>query len=204
MGHLCMAAAECGYKEIDQQLREQFIHRLNDRVMLDDIIRELTSKTNSDQTTSKDVLAWAKRVKAQSMQASVLNDITETKTFDKIKNAPESKNTWGGRESNIATHQRWPCRYCGAGHTPTQCPAYGKTCTACGKTGHYRKVCSSKRNHTVHEVEIEMGPDSQGEDIQIVSMQVGETALEIPYKINTGSEGNLMPLYIFKKNYSKT
>ena len=57
----------------------------------------------------------------------------------------------------------------------------------------------------VHEVEIEMGPDSQGEDIEIVSinslylnrkwslimanleMQVGETALEIPYKIDTGS-----------------
>ena len=30
-------------------------------------------------------------------------------------------------------------------------------------------------------------------------MQAGETALEIPYKINTGSEGNLMPLYIFQK-----
>ena len=30
-------------------------------------------------------------------------------------------------------------------------------------------------------------------------MQVGETALEIPYKIDTGSEGNLMPL-----NCSKT
>ena len=66
-----------------------------------------------------------------------------------------------------------------------------------------------------------MGPDSQGEDILIVSinslylnrkcplliahleMQVGETALEIPYKINTGSEGNLMPLYIFKKTIQK-
>ena len=40
MGHLCMAAAECGYKEEDHQLKEQFIHRLNDGVMLDEIIRE--------------------------------------------------------------------------------------------------------------------------------------------------------------------
>ena len=62
-----------------------------------------------------------------------------------------------------------------------------------------------------------MGPDSQGEDIESVSinslhlnrkwslitahleMQLGKTALEIPYKIDTGSEGNLMPLYIFQK-----
>ena len=71
MAHLHMAAAECGYKEVDQQLKEQFIHRLNNRVMLGEIIRELTSKTNSEQTTSEDVLAWAKRVKVQRAQASI-------------------------------------------------------------------------------------------------------------------------------------
>ena len=52
-----MAAAECGYKEMDRQLKEQFIHRLNDKIMLDIIIRELTSRTSNVQMTSKDVLA---------------------------------------------------------------------------------------------------------------------------------------------------
>ena len=33
-------------------------------------------------------------------------------------------------------------------------------------------------------------------------MQVGKTALEIPYKIDMGSEGNLMPLYIFQKLFA--
>ena len=28
--------------------------------------------------------------------------------------------------------------------------------------------------------------------------QVGKTATEIPYKIDTGSEGNIMPLHIYK------
>ena len=91
MGHLCMAAAKCGYNEIDQQLKEQFIHGLKDRVILDEVIRELTSKSNSEETISEDVLVWAKRVEAQRAQASVLNDITETKTFDKVKNAPVKK-----------------------------------------------------------------------------------------------------------------
>ena len=214
MGCLCMAAVECGYKEMDRELKEQFIHGLNDKVMLEEIIWELTSKTSSQQTTSKDVLAWAKRVKVQRVQASILNDITETKTFDKVKKEPDLKNTQG-REANIATHQRWLCSYCGGSHAPRQCPVYGKTCTICGKMGHFRKVCRSKRSHAVHEVEIEVGPDSQGEDIEIVSinslylnkkwslimanldMQAGETVLEVPYKINTHSEGNLLPLYIF-------
>ena len=54
-----MAAAECGYKEVDSQFKEQFIHGLNDKIMLDEFIRELMSRTGNVQTTSKDVLEWA-------------------------------------------------------------------------------------------------------------------------------------------------
>ena len=211
-----MAAAECGYKEVDRQLKEQFIHGLNDNIMLDEIIRELTSRTGNVQMTSEDVLVWAKRVEAQGAQASVLNDITETRAFNKVKKETEPKNTWG-REVQVAIHQRWPCRYCGGSHAPRQFPAYGKMCAACSKMGHFRKVCRSKRNCEVHEVEIDMEPESQAEDTEIVSinslyvnrkwssimakleMQVGKTALEIPYKIDTGREGNIMLIYIFQK-----
>ena len=75
----------------------------------------------------------------------------------------------------------------------------------------------SKRNCAVHAVKIEVAPEPNEEDIETVSinsiylnrnqslitahlkMQVGKTATEIPYKIDTGSEGNIMPLHIFKK-----
>ena len=92
-----MAAAECGYKEVDRQLKEQFIHGLNDKIMLDKIIRELTSKTSNMQMTSKDVLAWAKRVKAQRVQAAVLNDLTEIKAFGKIKKGLNQRAPGGER-----------------------------------------------------------------------------------------------------------
>ena len=61
MGWLQIAAAECGYKEVDRQFKEQFIHGLNDKIMLDEIIRELTPRTGNVKTTSEDVLAWAKK-----------------------------------------------------------------------------------------------------------------------------------------------
>ena len=57
MGRLCMVAAECGCREIDRQFKEQFIHGLNDKGMLDEIIKELTTKSNNEQTTSEGVLA---------------------------------------------------------------------------------------------------------------------------------------------------
>ena len=69
----------------------------------------------------------------------------------------------------------------------------------------------------MHEVKMEMVQGPQEEVIETVGinsvylnrnwslitaqleMQVGETTLEVPYKIDTSSEGNLMPFYIFKR-----
>ena len=85
--------AECNYREIDRKLKEQFIHRLNDKVMLDEVIRELTTKNNDEQRTNKGVLAWAKRVEVQQVQAAKLNDIMESCQFDKIKMAQKSKDS---------------------------------------------------------------------------------------------------------------
>ena len=60
MGRLCIVAVECNYQEIHMQLKEQFIHSLNDKHMLDEIIKELTATSNDDHITSGSVLAWAK------------------------------------------------------------------------------------------------------------------------------------------------
>ena len=65
MGRLHVVAAECNYRELDRQLVEQFIHGLNDKVMLDKVIRELTAKTNDEHITSEGVLAWAKRTECK-------------------------------------------------------------------------------------------------------------------------------------------
>ena len=56
MGRLCVAVAKCNYRELDRQIKEKFIHGLNDKLMLDEIIRELTTKNNDEQVTSEGVL----------------------------------------------------------------------------------------------------------------------------------------------------
>ena len=77
MVRLWIAAVACNDKEVDRQLKEQFIHGLHDRVMLDEIVRELMAKNNSKQTNSEDVLLWARWIEAQRAQAAILNNITE-------------------------------------------------------------------------------------------------------------------------------
>ena len=37
------------------------------------------------------------------------------------------------------------CRYCGQTHPPKSCPAYGKQCSFCKKTGHFESVCRQKK-----------------------------------------------------------
>ena len=90
MGRLCVAVAECSYREVDQQLKEQFIHGLNDKTMLDKVIRELMAKDNNEQTTSNDVLVWAKRIEVQQAHAAILN-ITKSQKFNKVKMAQRPK-----------------------------------------------------------------------------------------------------------------
>ena len=85
MGRLHVAAVECNYQEVDRQLKKQFIYGLNDKHMLEEIMKELTTTNNDDHITSGDVLAWAKRVETQRAQAAVLNMLTESRQFDKVK-----------------------------------------------------------------------------------------------------------------------
>ena len=91
MGRLHVAVAECNYRELDRQLKEQFIHGLNDKCMLDEIIRELTAKNSNEQVTSEGLLILAKRIETQRAQAAKLNNITESCQFDKVKVTKKSK-----------------------------------------------------------------------------------------------------------------
>ena len=68
VGRVRLTVVECNYKEIDWQLKEQFIHRLNDNDMLAEIIREITKAEENTPVTSEQVLVWTKKPKEPSLQ----------------------------------------------------------------------------------------------------------------------------------------
>jgi len=48
--------------------------------------------------------------------------------------------------SNRTNHNA--CEFCGSSHSKGKCPAYGVTCSYCGKANHFKKVCKKlKRNN---------------------------------------------------------
>ena len=103
MGRLCSSSRE-QLPRVDKQLKEQFIHCLNDNYMLEEIIKELTAAKNDDHITSGGVLAWAKRVELQRAQASVLNMLTESRQFDKLKISKKQKMTCNSHADTVGKY----------------------------------------------------------------------------------------------------
>ena len=77
--------------------------------MLGEIIKELTATRGNDHITSGNVLAWAKSVEAQRVQASVMNSITESKEFDKIKVSRSMHKESPKRTAQSSTPARQVC-----------------------------------------------------------------------------------------------
>ena len=171
LGRIWVAAVECNYQEVDRWCKEQFIHGLNDKCMLEEIIKELTATKNVDHIMSGGLLAWAKRVEAQRAQAAVLNMLVESRQLDKIKISKTVKEN----RTRTPMHQStpWqPCRYCGGTHQPRQCPAYSKACIECNKIGHFQKVCHSRKNRVINEMEWEVSQEYTEDDLETVSINL--------------------------------
>ena len=219
MGRLQISAIECNYQELYRQLKDQFKQGLNDTHMLGEIIWELTKIKENGTIMSKNVLAWAKRVEVQRPQSAVMNSLTEVKKSDKIKVSKHTHKDSARRHTQTKMSIQQACRYCGSSHPPRQCLAYGKSCTECGNIGHFRAVRRSRRTGVVHKVEQETVQDTDGENnIELVSINsiqfnrnhsiltaklktsAGQSNILVLYKIDSGSDGNIMPLHVHK-NY---
>ena len=55
----------------------------------------------------------------------------------------------GGDSQEINTIKQSHCKRCGSthGHQKGKCPAWGTTCSACGKKNHWAKMCTSKNEN---------------------------------------------------------
>ncbi|XP_065671718.1 uncharacterized protein LOC136089594 [Hydra vulgaris] len=72
----------------------------------------------------------------------------------------------------------YKCKYCGLQHPPRKCPAFGKSCTKCGKFNHFKNVC---RTNTKYEKTIE---EIENDDTSVYSINMNGTNSEINVKIN--------------------
>ena len=84
------------------------------------------------------------------------------------------------------------CKFCGYSHPANKCPAYGKTCSKCGKNNHFQSVCRSSAKR-VQEVEKEESNSvfAVGNASSIIPVTVCNTSINM--QIDTGSEVTTIP-----------
>ena len=180
--------------------------------MLGEIIQELTKIHENTEIINENVLSWAKTVEAERAQSTIINSLMDVKEFDKLKIVKNTykDNTRRSTQTKVATKHK--CRYCGSSHPPRQCLAYGKRCTECSEIGHFRVVCRSGKARTTNEVEQE-APHNSTEENSIDSVKIKSIHFNknhsiitvnlktsaspnngiVTYKVDTGSDGNIMP-----------
>ncbi len=63
------------------------------------------------------------------------------------------------------------CRYCGNSHKRgrEQCPAYGKTCRACGVPNHFAKVCQASKTRKINVMDESEQHDTDTDDMFLAS-----------------------------------
>ncbi|CAH0766349.1 unnamed protein product, partial [Diatraea saccharalis] len=106
------------------------------------------------------------------------------------------------------------CKWCGQQHVAKlqKCPARGKECTKCRKLNHFAKVCYTKL-HTVRAVNNNELNNSSGEEYYCGSVLhitdclnicweeklLIENSIYVKFKLDTGSEVNLIPYQVYNK-----
>ena len=77
MDRLRTKAADCKYKEYDRLLTEQFINRLNDDGMVDEILKEANILQDIEDASCEYVLLWAFRLDMPRAQNPAINEIKQ-------------------------------------------------------------------------------------------------------------------------------
>ena len=123
-------------------------------------------------------------------------------------------------EKKTKTHAKMPmkrrCQYCGSSHLPRRCLANGKKCRVqLDQPGH--RGLQKQKNITIHDLKQE--PDQYHEEVNHIDMvniysiyfnnkhsvitsnlkiSSNQVSTTVPYKVDTGSDGNIMSLHIYK------
>ena len=112
------------------------------------------------------------------------------------------------------SHQGSNCGYCGSHHQPRKCPAYGVLCSKCHGKNHFAKVCrGGKYTKKLYQVETEYVDNNDDSSnylfVRTVTDRKHSTSTEqkwqavvnvqgksVRFKLDTGSEANVLPIYV--------
>ena len=195
-------AKSCEYYNVDEMIRDQVV----DKCASNSLRRRLLRETD---LTLDGLLQIARSVEASDLHAAKMEEASDTsRQVNKICSGSQRSNDKmrESSRSRAPNHDKKPvvCFCCGClGHRAkdSSCPAVGKTCSNCGKKGHFEGVCKSapkrvtdspniayQRNaNGLRYVTVEDNTDSDDEYLFAIGSNMEDNAVQITV------EGTLIP-----------
>jgi hypothetical protein len=156
----------------------------------------------------------ARAAEASKEQIKVMNARAQSSEANQSVNvlrygANQGKEQIGSRREKTKSEK---CGFCGMVHVLRSCPAFGKTCNYCKKTGHFERVCRAKqrqRDSRPREVNV-LGEFEDGEvsddDLLTFSVESNNEGgsknawhvqlkfgkMDLNFKLDTGADCNVI------------
>ncbi|CAF1016621.1 unnamed protein product [Brachionus calyciflorus] len=155
------AAKICDFKDVDEEVKSQVIQAcLSERVMRKGLsnneigLDKLIEFGKMDENIDRQVKQFKETRKQEEKNGEMVNKVgPETgQTRQKQQYQPHKNSSFGNRSDRPVGR----CRRCGGAYPHTSgnpCRAMGKECRACGKIGHFSRVCLRKGVNMVENKE---------------------------------------------------
>ncbi|CAA9997383.1 unnamed protein product, partial [Nesidiocoris tenuis] len=216
------AAASCEFLERNNMIRDRLISQVPDEALLNRLLDEGDTLT-LERTIDLCKLHDARKMEIQDFTNGE-NKIDAVRNFNRGSNRfrkpnknlkVESKNVGNAEKCTGRRSEAYQCKKCGYTHTAGKCPAYGKTCSFCRKLHHFEIGCKIKksaiqprRTHAITEPSEESDDSLYLDSINAAVNKVEATkewsvigrifGQKIKFKLDCGSQVNLLPLRCFK------
>ena len=182
-----------------EMVRDKLIIGLNDDKLRERLLR-------SDKLTLEKAVEICRATEISRIQAQAMGG--SSTTVHVVKRKAEKKTEAPIQERK----ERKPCGFCGTYHRPRNCPAWGKTCPACGRNNHFASVCRNKRQ--VNSIDVSeddnqeirgfddffigaISKEGQDNELWEVKMKINDKVIR--FKLDTGAQANVISNDLFQK-----
>ena len=209
-------------KQLEGEAIEQFVtdlklkaqtcqfDNLRDSMIRDRIVLGVRSQRVRERLLREDDLDLGKAIKiCQAAEVTERQIETLSQKFsDGEANVHYNRGRHNPKHKPVQTHSKQKpksnftkCNCCDTAHAPRACPAFNKSCNACGKQGHFSRVCRSKpkvryvsRDEVSDPAELFVGMVKSGHDTRDGrwSQNLRVDGKTIDFKLDTGSDVNII------------
>jgi hypothetical protein len=202
---LKLLAKNCNFGSLEDELiRDRVVYGIKSERVRERLLRER-------ELTLDKALEVCQINEQSEEQLKVLNDVQSVKAIGKHNKSGnyrskldanrrrDFKHNGGNKQEEISC-----CGKCGKSHPAKKCPDFGKKGFKCDKKNHFAKFCKSKKIHAVDKASTDDEPlfigavnSIHNEENVFKTLSIEEN--EIKFKIDTGSQANIIPLPTFEK-----